>query len=146
MTFVGLQETQLSFSSSIDVNGCWDSNAFDYASVDASARSGGLISIWDPSVFQKFDVIKNRHYLVVCGKYKDSSECIILNIVNVYGPHSISEKKKVWLELLNIINGTPGTWVVFGDFNVVRDPGKDVTLSSVHIVPLISTDLSMMLI
>ncbi|XP_023771170.1 uncharacterized protein LOC111919827 [Lactuca sativa] len=122
-TFVGLQETQLSSSSSIDVDGCWDSIEFDYASVDANGRSGGLISICDTSVFQSFHVIKNRHYLVVCGKYKNPSASVIMNIVNVYGPQSISEKKKVWLELLNIINGRPGTWVVFGDFNAVRDPG-----------------------
>lgn len=106
--FIGLQETQISTSSRIDVNGCWDSNEFDYESVDASGRSGGIISIWDISVFQRTDVIKNRHYLVVSGKYTGSPENVILNILNIYGPQSISDKKKVWIELLNIINQKPG--------------------------------------
>ncbi|KAL7613546.1 hypothetical protein Lser_V15G09274 [Lactuca serriola] len=119
-TFIGLQETQISNSSKIDVIGCWDSNEFDYESVDASGRSGGIISIWDTAVFQRTDVIKNRHYLVVSGKYMGSPENAILNIVNIYGPQSILEKKKIWAELLNIINHKAGMWVVFGDFNVVR--------------------------
>lgn len=38
-TFVVLQETQLSTSLSIDVKGCWDSNEFDFVSVDSSGRS-----------------------------------------------------------------------------------------------------------
>nr|KAJ0191688.1 hypothetical protein LSAT_V11C800406980 [Lactuca sativa] len=92
--FIGLQETQISTSSRIDVNGCWDSNEFDYESVDASGRSGGIISIWDISVFQRTDVIKNRHYLVVSGKYTGSPENVILNIVNIYGPQSIRIRRR----------------------------------------------------
>ncbi|XP_023733607.1 uncharacterized protein LOC111881445 [Lactuca sativa] len=108
--------------SNIDVNGCWDSNNFDYAGVDSTGRSGGLISIWDTTCFQKSEVIKNRHFLIVSGKCKNFESN--LNTINVYGAQSSSEKKKVWSELLKIINDRAGMWVVFGDFNVVRNAGE----------------------
>ncbi|XP_023729444.1 uncharacterized protein LOC111877143 [Lactuca sativa] len=101
-TFVGLQETQISDSSNIDVNG---------------GRSAGLISIWDSTCFQNLEVIKNRCFLIVIGKCKNIEGNV--NTVNVYGPQSPSEKKKVWNELLRIINERTDMWVVFGDFNVV---------------------------
>ncbi|XP_023765937.1 uncharacterized protein LOC111914428 [Lactuca sativa] len=121
-TFVGLQETQLSDYSNIDVKGCWDSNDYDFVGVDSSGRSGGLISIWDTRLFQKGDVIKNRNFLVVIGKCKNKDG--ILNIANVYGPQSPTEKKNVWTELLSIIKLRPGMWVMFGDFNVVCELGE----------------------
>ncbi|XP_052620998.1 uncharacterized protein LOC128126882 [Lactuca sativa] len=40
--------------------------------------------------------------------------------VNVYGPQSPSEKRKLWEELLLIKNSRSACWIVFGDFNVVR--------------------------
>lgn len=39
-------------------------------------------------------------------------------------PSPPSEKKKVWSELLRIINERTSMWVVFGDFNVVRNPSE----------------------
>lgn len=121
-TFVGLQETQISDHTNIDINGCWGSNNFDYVAVDSSGRSGGLISMWDSSCFQKLEVIKNRCFLIVISKCKNIEGNV--NTVNVYGPQSSSEKKKVWIELLRIIKERTGMWVVFGDFNVVRNPSE----------------------
>ena len=90
-TFVGLQETQISNFSNINAKGCWDSNEYDFDGIDSNGRSGGLISIWDTRCFQKLDVIKNRHFLIVIGKCKNTDEN--LNIVNVYGPQSPCEKR-----------------------------------------------------
>lgn len=41
---------------------------------------------------------------------------------NVYGPHAPVEKKKLWEELLQIKIEKPGTWIMFGDFNIIRRP------------------------
>ncbi|XP_023764125.1 uncharacterized protein LOC111912612 [Lactuca sativa] len=45
-------------------------------------------------------------------------------MVNVYGPQSPSEKKKLWEDLTRIRYEKPGYWIVFGDFNVVRYPSE----------------------
>ncbi|KAL7614622.1 hypothetical protein Lser_V15G08580 [Lactuca serriola] len=42
-------------------------------------------------------------------------------MVNVYGPHSIVEKRALWEELLTVKKLHPAnTWIFLGDFNVVR--------------------------
>nr|KAJ0196777.1 hypothetical protein LSAT_V11C700381330 [Lactuca sativa] len=113
-------ETQILDYSHIDVNGCWGSNEFDFDGVGSNGRSGGLLSIWDTKVFQKSEVIKNQNYLIISGKCKSIEGN--LNVVNVYGPQSRSEKKKLWEDLTRIRYEKQGYWIVFGDFNVVRYP------------------------
>lgn len=121
-TFVGLQETQISNFSKINVKGCWDSNKYDFDGVESNGRSGGLISIWDTRCFQKLEAIKNQHFLVVIGKCKNIDGN--LNMVNSYGLQSLADKKKLWKELLRIKNEKHGMWVVFGDFNAFRNLGE----------------------
>ncbi|XP_023733832.1 uncharacterized protein LOC111881667 [Lactuca sativa] len=86
VSFIGLQETQILDYSRIDVNGCWDSNEFDFEGVGSNEGN--------------------------------------LNLVNVYGPQSRSEKKKLWEDLTRIRDEKQGYWIVFGDFNVVRYPSE----------------------
>lgn len=47
VSFVGLQETQLTEYSHIDVRECWDSSNYVLEGVNSCKRSSGLISIWD---------------------------------------------------------------------------------------------------
>ena len=69
INFLGLHETQLSDFTKVKVSDCWDSTDFDYDGVHSSGRSGGIISIWDKSIFQKTGVLKGRHYLIVIGDW-----------------------------------------------------------------------------
>lgn len=47
VSFVGLQETQLTEYSHIDVKECWDSSNYVLEGVNCCKRSSGIISIWD---------------------------------------------------------------------------------------------------
>ncbi|XP_071713337.1 uncharacterized protein [Rutidosis leptorrhynchoides] len=42
-------------------------------------------------------------------------------LVNVYGPHSNADKKKMWESLDNLLLGSDSGWVLCGDFNEVRE-------------------------
>ena len=44
-TFIGIQETQMNDYTDINVNGCWDSSDYDFEGVNATGRSGGLLSM-----------------------------------------------------------------------------------------------------
>ncbi|KAM0019273.1 putative Endonuclease/exonuclease/phosphatase superfamily [Helianthus debilis subsp. tardiflorus] len=63
--------------------------------------------------------IKRRNLLVTRGKPKGSGE--VLNIINVYAPQNTSAKLALWNEILAILEGLDGKWVVVGDFNAVRN-------------------------
>lgn len=84
INFMGLQETQISNHTNIDVKGCWDDSMMDFEGVDSTGRSGGLISIWNSKLFRKSNVIKSRHFLIVIGYWNGIAGNTI--IANIYGP------------------------------------------------------------
>lgn len=102
--------------------GCWDSSEYDFDWVDSVGKSGGILSIWNNQVFKKSEVIKARHFLIVIGRWVGIEESVAF--ANIYGPQAVTDKEKLWEEVLEIKNSKAGKWVVFGDFNAVRRPDE----------------------
>ncbi|XP_021980206.1 uncharacterized protein LOC110876343 [Helianthus annuus] len=100
------------------------------AIVDAVGRSGGLVSMWDPTVFECTDIIKNQRFILVQGMVKHTGE--ILNIVNVYAYNDPVERRALWEELVILKRALEGMWIFGGDFNDVREPGE--RLNSEYVV------------
>ncbi|XP_023740177.1 uncharacterized protein LOC111888270 [Lactuca sativa] len=118
INFLGLQETQLTDYSRIDVHGCWGDTDMYCEGVDSDGRSGGLISIWDTNYFQKTIVLKHRHFIIIIGSWLGIPGHTIL--ANIYAPQAGSEKQKLWEDLIQIKQNWVGNWLLFGDFNAVR--------------------------
>ncbi|KAK1424876.1 hypothetical protein QVD17_20217 [Tagetes erecta] len=118
ISFMGLQESKCESLSEMNLRDFWGPSALDYEVVEATGRSGGIISLWDPSLFVKSGVKKNRNFLMVSGMLKGYSQ--IMHIVNVYAPQRQTDKKLLWDLLENLKLSTPGTWIMCGDFNAVR--------------------------
>lgn len=49
--FLGLQETQLAYVNDIKVDDCWDLNDFGHNAIQASGSLGGILSMWDSSLY-----------------------------------------------------------------------------------------------
>ncbi|GKC09663.1 RNA-directed DNA polymerase, eukaryota [Tanacetum coccineum] len=43
-----------------------------------------------------------------------------INLINVYAPQASSQKESLWLSIKALISSHNVTWIIFGDFNVVR--------------------------
>lgn len=69
-------------------------------------------------MLQKTEVIKNRHYLIIIGVWSGILGKTIF--ANRYGTQSPTDKKVMWDELTQIKLAHSGIWLLFGDFNVVR--------------------------
>ncbi|KAI3741088.1 hypothetical protein L1987_58755 [Smallanthus sonchifolius] len=95
---MAFQETKKDSVLVSDVAGFWGNRKFGMESVDSVGFSGGLICMWDLSVFHQIDVTKNRNYLHIKGKLAGSGS--VLNVLNVYAPQSIAAKKLMWDELV----------------------------------------------
>ncbi|XP_022032948.1 uncharacterized protein LOC110934062 [Helianthus annuus] len=91
---------------------------FGFETVDSSGLSGGLISVWDESIFAVEGNNKHRNFLHVRGKLKGSNR--VVNLLNVYAPQGIQAKKEIWDLICDLILSNDGLWVVCGDFNAVR--------------------------
>ncbi|XP_021980189.1 uncharacterized protein LOC110876323 [Helianthus annuus] len=118
--FIAIQETQMSDSSNIQVSNFWDNTQFDFDSIEATGRSGRLLSIWDPRIFTKKPSVKNRYFLAILREVGNGVGNIA--VVNVYAPQDQNLKKQLWEDLLALMRSFSGSWIFLGDFNCVREP------------------------
>ncbi|XP_076892880.1 uncharacterized protein LOC143544733 [Bidens hawaiensis] len=116
--FLAIQETKKINIPGYLVSRLWGKYAFEYDSVDAEGRSGGILSVWDPSYFRKVGRIIHRRFLVTIGEIRLLG-CEIC-FVNVYAPNDSREKRSLWTELLGLRASLNGMVVFMGDFNEVR--------------------------
>ncbi|XP_021989125.1 uncharacterized protein LOC110885720 [Helianthus annuus] len=86
--------------------------------VDAQGRSGGLVVIWDPQVFEMTENIKSEHF-VMLSRYIEGVE-EKLNVFNIYAPNDMQKKRTVWRDLYYLKHQLEGLVLMAGDFNEVR--------------------------
>ncbi|XP_076949348.1 uncharacterized protein LOC143621967 [Bidens hawaiensis] len=120
--FLCIQETKVSEIAPWRVNRFWGRSACEFDSVDAVGRSGGIISIWDPSYFDVVSSRKNRRFLAINGVIKPLG--VFITIVNVYASNNPVERKELWIELLEIRRLAGDVCIFLGDFNDVKEPGE----------------------
>ncbi|XP_022014172.1 uncharacterized protein LOC110913658 [Helianthus annuus] len=118
--FLCIQETKIRESSSFSFGQMWGRSLFHMAAVDSVGRSGGLASLWNLTVFSCCEVVRERHFLCVCGFLVPSGNR--LNVVNVYAPNDANARRGLWSDLIQLRNSRQGQWVFAGDFNDVRHP------------------------
>ncbi|PWA77373.1 RNA-directed DNA polymerase, eukaryota, Nucleotide-binding alpha-beta plait domain protein [Artemisia annua] len=120
INFVALQESKFSVVSEADVRHFWGGGRFVMDSVGSVGVAGGVVSMWDPLVFEAEESHKDPNFLLVRGKLKGNGEK--LNVMNVYAPQSSSAKALLWSKIDGLVNSYQGMWLIAGDFNVVRFP------------------------
>ncbi|XP_021991885.1 uncharacterized protein LOC110888680 [Helianthus annuus] len=116
--FVAIQETKVPGNITFLVNRLWGRSLFEFDAVESTGRSGGLLTIWDPSIFVKSGVVKNRNFLAVFGNMTSSGDLIA--VVNVYAQNDPGDRRILWADLIQLKNTFSGMWVFLGDFNDVR--------------------------
>ncbi|PWA88617.1 RNA-directed DNA polymerase, eukaryota [Artemisia annua] len=116
--FLVMQETKTQGLDRQCLERFWGIGSFDFEVVDPTGLSGGLVSLWDSSDFVKERVVKNRNFIVVGGRLRKDN--IKINVVNVYGPQSRSQKLLVWQALKSLMCGSEEFWILMGDYNTVR--------------------------
>ncbi|KAM0001698.1 putative RNA-directed DNA polymerase [Helianthus debilis subsp. tardiflorus] len=116
------QETKMGKEDRFLISSFWGRSRFDFEMMEAVGRSGELLSLWDPTVFNRIGVTKHRHFLVVSGYIVGSGE--LVNVVNVYAQNDPVARRSLWAELLGLRRSMPGMWIMAGDFNDVRLPDE----------------------
>ncbi|PWA68527.1 RNA-directed DNA polymerase, eukaryota, Reverse transcriptase zinc-binding domain protein [Artemisia annua] len=122
VSFIGLQETMSSNVSPGMIVSYWGGLGFEYESVNSEGNSGGILSVWDPKFLLKDTVMKDSNFLLVSGLLGDGNSRI--NIMNVYAPQSNNDKRNLWDKIIRVIQAGRGWWIIFGDFNAVREPDE----------------------
>ncbi|GJT68314.1 RNA-directed DNA polymerase, eukaryota [Tanacetum coccineum] len=93
-------------------------SSFDYALSSSLGNSGGILCVWEPTLFVKDNVTSSDNFLAVMGTWVPSSSKLL--IISVYAPQDLTEKKVLWDYILHLIDRWDGDCVIMGDFNKVR--------------------------
>ncbi|KAK9058221.1 hypothetical protein SSX86_023061 [Deinandra increscens subsp. villosa] len=128
VNFVGLQETRMTNLDLNRVKSIWGNFQFDVAFYPSVGLSGGMLSIWDPSVFVKDTIFSLDHLLIVKGTWSNFS--LSCYMINVYAPQLESQKISLWHSIMDFMNYNIGTYIIFGDFNSIRSDSEKIGVSS----------------
>ncbi|XP_071705093.1 uncharacterized protein [Rutidosis leptorrhynchoides] len=120
VTILGMQETKLTSPNHAAFKAFWGNFNFKFASSSATGLSGGILTMWDPSIFSCNKVISQNHVLIVEGTLANCSDPYFL--VNVYAPQTKIRKRCLWNYISSFMSSNVGNFIIFGDFNSVRSP------------------------
>lgn len=88
----------------------------------ASGASGGTLLIWDSSVFVIEVKMVEENFSCAIGRWNGVEQQV--GLVNVYAPQCNNLKRVLWESLLTLIQSRNIVWIIFGDFNVVRNSSE----------------------
>ncbi|KAL4347478.1 hypothetical protein GQ457_17G001450 [Hibiscus cannabinus] len=113
-----IQEVKKSDVDDLFVRRLWRDDDFQFCFSAAVGCAGGLLSVWDSNCFKAASSWVHRNYILVKGVWiKDNSEFVI---GNVYAPCKLQDQAVLWDELRELKLSLIHSWLVGGDFNVVR--------------------------
>ncbi|GMJ09512.1 hypothetical protein HRI_004620400 [Hibiscus trionum] len=92
---------------------------FIWAFAPAVGLSGGLLSIWDPEVFECQTQVIQRNYIILIGCLTMQHIKLQCTLINVYGPNGVTERRMVFNDLCETLSNLQFPILMGGDFNIV---------------------------
>ncbi|GJR42045.1 RNA-directed DNA polymerase, eukaryota [Tanacetum coccineum] len=118
VNLLSLQETKMVSLDIFVVRALWGNMLFDFATSSARGRSGGILCVWDKTLFQKKRTYATDSCLCVEGTWLATKSDLLF--ISVYSPQELNLKRVLWSYISGIISRWHGDVVVMGDFNEVR--------------------------
>nr|GEU60494.1 RNA-directed DNA polymerase, eukaryota [Tanacetum cinerariifolium] len=97
---------------------------YDYVCSDSLGNSGGILCIWEATVFKKEYVTISDNFVAIYGTWLPNNSRILF--VAVYAPQQVSSKRVLWDYMSVLLSRWNGEVIMMGDFNEVRsrDEGR----------------------
>ena len=64
---IAIQETHVGSLNEAFIHDIWDNNSCDSCGVASLGKSGGLCTIWNPSLFGKIGLVEDSNFLAMTG-------------------------------------------------------------------------------
>ncbi|PWA81235.1 hypothetical protein CTI12_AA179770 [Artemisia annua] len=97
----GLQETKLKEVDENFVRRLWNGDDLGFAQVNAIGSSGGLITMWNASIFTGTHAVGEVDFLAVVGKWNGVEG--VVGLLNVYGPRDEYQRARLYEYYSSII-------------------------------------------
>ncbi|GJU64033.1 RNA-directed DNA polymerase, eukaryota [Tanacetum coccineum] len=118
LNVVAIQETKISNVSHMDVKFMWGNSNYDYVCSDSLGSSGGILCVWEASIFKKDYVTISDNFVAIYGTWLPSNSKILF--VVIYAPQQASCKRILWDYVSSLLGRWNGEAIIMGDFNEVR--------------------------
>nr|GEZ85850.1 RNA-directed DNA polymerase, eukaryota [Tanacetum cinerariifolium] len=82
---------------------------------DSLGNSGGILCIWESTVFKKDNVTISDSFVAIYGTWLSSNSKILF--VVIYAPQQVSYKRILWEYISSLIGRWNGDAILIGDFN-----------------------------
>ncbi len=114
---VCFQETKLSSASNGKQSSFCGPVLRDFRALDANGTRGGLLTAWNPTLFDCTHFWVASYSLNVVLQRKADGTVFLIS--NIYGPTCPARKAEFFLELSSISSQAPANWALLGDFNTI---------------------------
>ncbi|KAL0559838.1 hypothetical protein IC582_000218 [Cucumis melo] len=115
--FVILTETKLTYVSKKLIKSIWSPISINWAFLNSSGRSGGIIVMWNDQNFSILSVFKGAFSVSI---QVGSNNAASWWLSAIYGPAKRKNRPLFWEELEHLKSICLPTWILGGDFNVIR--------------------------
>ncbi|GJW02345.1 cytochrome P450 [Tanacetum coccineum] len=104
------------------IHSLWGFRSCGFAIKKSDGNSGGIIAIWNKSMFMEQKVVYGDGFLAVYGQWIHfNTPCLM---IVVYAPQEFERKVILWDNLSNLVTSFNGPSLVFGDFNEVHEEAE----------------------
>ncbi|GKB94948.1 RNA-directed DNA polymerase, eukaryota [Tanacetum coccineum] len=114
----GVDETKMECISYMDVKFIWGNSNFQFVSSDSIGNSGGILCVWEQSIFKKDGATVSDNFIALYGTWLPTNTKILF--VVIYAPQATVLKRTLWDYISTLANRWNGETIVLGDFNEVR--------------------------
>lgn len=117
-----LQETKKPAFDNVFLKSCCPRRFDKFAFIPSHGALGGIVTIWNSSIFTGTILIEEDFALVI--KFKSTQSAQEWTLVNIYGPCQGDSRVDYTNWLLNLNIPTNEDWLLVGDFNYIRSPSN----------------------
>jgi len=118
-TVLCIQETKLEVVDEFLCRSLWGTDPMSFSFKSSVGASGGIITVWDPSLVDVWLSVNIANCLIIKGTLLQNNEVFCL--ANVYAPCEGKGRQDLWDALTNLFQlHSEAAWCFLGDFNAVR--------------------------
>ncbi|GJZ35233.1 RNA-directed DNA polymerase, eukaryota [Tanacetum coccineum] len=112
-------ETKMDRVSHMDTKFMWGNSNYDFVCSDSLGNSGGILCIWEATVFKKDHVTISDNFVAIYGTWIPNNVKVLM--VVVYAPQQPLNRRLLWEYLSILLTRWNGEAIIMGDFNDVRN-------------------------
>lgn len=114
-----IQESKLKVVNSRIIKSTWGNANCEWDFAKSEGSSGGIITIWNPTVFRKVSSWCCKNFLVISGfLMEDGKDC---TVINIYAPNCSTSRYELWDQLGILEDQRKDECLcIVGDFNTIR--------------------------